>query len=41
MAFGIIDRGDVVGEAETAAGDIHAFLFRRGVMLDVDNRIPH
>ena len=41
VAFGINDRGDIVGQAETTTGDVHAFLFRRNVMIDVDNRIPH
>jgi probable HAF family extracellular repeat protein len=41
VAFGINERGDIVGEAETAAGDIHAFLFRRGTMIDVDDQLPH
>jgi probable HAF family extracellular repeat protein len=34
-AFGINDRGEIVGEAETATGDVHAFLFKDGVMHDL------
>jgi probable HAF family extracellular repeat protein len=35
-AFGINNRGDVVGDAETADGESHAFLFTAGRMIDLN-----
>ncbi len=34
-AFAINNRGQVVGESQTAAGDTHAFLWENGVMQDL------
>ena len=34
-AYAINDRGQVVGEAMTASGDTHAFLFANRVMTDL------
>ena len=34
-AVGVNDRGDIVGLAETAAGQTHAFLYKDGVMQDL------
>jgi probable HAF family extracellular repeat protein len=35
VARAVNERGDVVGEAQTAAGSIHAFLYRDGAMTDL------
>ncbi len=35
FARGMNDRGDVVGDAETAAGETHAFLWRGGSLIDL------
>ena len=34
-AFSINARGQIVGEAETATGDTHAFFWEKGIMLDL------
>jgi probable HAF family extracellular repeat protein len=34
-AFGINERGQVVGYSQTANGDIHAFLWQNGTMTDL------
>jgi probable HAF family extracellular repeat protein len=34
-AFGINDRGDVVGMSQRASGELSAFLWRDGVMTDL------
>ena len=39
-AFGINNNGQVVGEAETASGVQHAFLYSNGTMTDLNNLIP-
>lgn len=36
-AFDINNRGEVVGEAETSGGTSHAFLFSKGVMVDLNS----
>ena len=30
-----VNRGEIVGETETVSGDVHAFLFKDGVMHDL------
>src|SRR5512138_2228307 len=37
-AAGVNDAGDVVGAFTTAAGRLHAFLWQRGAMIDLDSR---
>jgi probable HAF family extracellular repeat protein len=39
-AFGTNDAGEIVGTAATAAGCCHAFLFRAGTMIDLNELIP-
>jgi probable HAF family extracellular repeat protein len=39
-AQGVNNQGDVVGESWTAEGLVHAFLWRDGVMIDLNSRIP-
>jgi probable HAF family extracellular repeat protein len=34
-AYGINDRGEVVGVSLTAANEFHAFLWRNGTMIDL------
>ena len=35
IAFGINNRGQVVGDASIASGETHAFLFENGAMVDL------
>src|SRR5215510_7691834 len=35
FAYGVNDRGDVVGTSETVSGELHAFLWRAGIMTDL------
>jgi probable HAF family extracellular repeat protein len=35
IAFAINERGDIVGESETASGAVHVFVWRDGVMIDL------
>jgi probable HAF family extracellular repeat protein len=35
VAFGINNRGQIVGRSRTAAGEVHAFLYQSGVMTDL------
>ncbi len=39
-AFGINDRGKVVGYAYTSNESRHAFVWRDGTMIDLNNLIP-
>ena len=41
FAFGINERGEIVGESDTAEGDTHAFVIRGGVMIDLDSQVIH
>jgi len=39
-AYGLNNRGDVVGEAQAANGVFHGFIWTNGQMLDLNNLIP-
>ena len=38
--YGINNHGQVVGQAETATGALHSFLWQDGAMVDLNSRIP-
>ena len=35
IALGVNDLGHIVGESETANGDVHGFIYRDGMMHDL------
>jgi probable HAF family extracellular repeat protein len=40
QAYGISDRGQIVGSSGTTSALVHAFLWQAGVMTDLNTRIP-